>query len=366
MHFAAASSAPVRCASLGALAGRGARARGADEWEGADPVPAHRTVAQWRVARVPAKVNLFLAVRGVRDDGYHELTTVLQTVSVYDEVRATLRADAERYQHPAARHRMRLELAPGDAAVPTGEDNLAVRAGRVLGAATGLLAEAPSERDRPRDPRTVLELDKAIPVAGGMAGGSADAAGALVALNDLWECGLSREELRDLAAELGSDVPFCVVGGTALATGRGTALARVLCRGRFDWVAVPDETPLATAEVYKAWDTHCAPSEVEPDAVLQALRARDAVALGAALHNDLEDAAFSLRPDLADRKQRLLDAGALGAVLSGSGPTLLALASDPDHARDLARDVRGWCRREPLVAHSPAGGPELRGEGGAP
>lgn len=307
-----------------------------------------------RVAvRVPAKLNLFLAVRGRRDDGYHELTTVFQTISVHDELRVGLVGPPGRGHHPAARRRMRLELWHDDVpGLPVGEDNIALRAGRLLGERSGVLDPAAvSQRD---GPRTVLDLTKSIPIAGGMAGGSADAAAALVALNELWDCALSREALRDLAADLGSDVPFMVMGGTALATGRGTALAQVLCRGAFHWVVWPDEEPLPTPSVFQAWDRHCRPSEVEPDAVLQALLTADAVALGAALHNDLEPAAFSVRPRLAERKARLLEAGALGTVMAGSGPTVLGLASDPVHASALAAEVPGG-----RVARSPAGGPEI-------
>lgn len=320
------------------------------------PHGAHITV------RVPAKVNLFLSVRGIREDGYHELTTVLQTVGVFDELRVSLAGPPGRGQHPAARRHMRLELAHDDiAGLPVASENLAVRAGLALARSAGVIDGAPHERED--GPRTVLELDKAIPVAGGMAGGSADAAAALVALNELWDCALPRERLKELGADLGSDVPFCVVGGTALATGRGTALAQVLCRGEFTWLALLDDEPLSTAAVYREWDDRCAPSEVEPDAVLQALRARDPEALGAALHNDLEAAAFALRPDLAERKRLLLDAGAFGAVLSGSGPTLLGLAADPAHAREIAARLPLGTGRT-VIATSPAGGPELRREVG--
>ncbi len=313
--------------------------------------------------RVPAKVNLFLSVRGIRDDGYHELTTVLQTVGVFDELRASLAGPPGRGQHPAARRHMRLELAHDDiAGLPAASENLAMRAALALARAAGVIDGAPSVREG--GPRTVIELDKAIPVAGGMAGGSADAAAALVALNELWGCALPRERLKELGAELGSDVPFCVVGGTALATGRGTSLARVLCRGEFTWLALLDDEPLSTAAVYREWDARCAPSEVEPDAVLQALRACDPEALGAALHNDLEPAAFALRPDLAERKRLLLDAGAFGAVLSGSGPTMLGLAAGPAHAREIAARLSPDIGRT-VIATSPAGGPELRRDAGA-
>lgn len=344
-----------------------------------------------RVAvRVPAKINLFLAVRGLRPDGYHELTTVFQTLSLYDTVTARLAGPPGRSEHPAARRRMGLEVGCDVDGVPDGSDNLALRAARLLGEATSVLAadneahdagEAAGEAD-PADgadsgaeaadragsvatpqwlpdsgARTIVELDKAIPVAAGLAGGSADAAGALLTLNQLWGCDLEAVELRELAAELGSDVPFCMVGGTALAAGRGEALAQVLCRGRFHWVVGLDAAQLSTAEVYRAWDAHCTPSETQPDAVLAALVAGDAEALGAALHNELEPAARSLRPDLADRQQALVDAGALAAVVSGSGPTVLGLARGADHARRLADAVAGQFERV-HVATSPAGGPE--------
>ena len=319
--------------------------------------------------RVPAKLNLFLSVRGRRPDGYHELVTVFQSVSVYDKVRAGLIGPPGQGHHPAARRRMRVALwHDAGTAVPSGTDNLAVKAARALGHAAGVidlafvdaraLRPADPEVDTASSPYTVIDLRKNIPVGAGMAGGSADAAAALVALNELWACDLSRDDLRNVGADLGSDVPFCVVGGTALATGRGTALAQVLCRGTFHWVVCTAATPLATADVYKSWDRCCTVNEVQPDAVVQALRSTDAEALGAALHNDLEPAAFALRPTLADDKRTLLDAGALGAVLSGSGPTLLGLAESAEHAREICGRVQGEFDTV-QVASSPAGGPEI-------
>lgn len=308
--------------------------------------------------RVPAKVNLFLVVRGRRADGYHELVTVLQTVSVFDELRAEVVGPPGRGHHPAGRRRMRVEIRHERIdGLPPPRENLAASAAVALGRLTGMEAD-PGATDDSTEPRTVVNLRKNIPVAGGMAGGSADAAAALVGLNELWGCELTRDELRDLAEMLGSDVPFCVVGGTALATGRGTALARVLCRGTFHWVICQADQPLSTADVYRSWDRSCRPSQAEPDAILQALRGEDTVALGAALHNDLEPAAFALRPELEGDKKALIDAGALGAVLSGSGPTLLALAADAEGAQRIATDVADRFLRV-VTAHSPAGGPEL-------
>lgn len=308
--------------------------------------------------RVPAKLNLFLAVRGRMADGYHELVTVLQTVSVFDELRAEMVGPPGRGHHPAGRRRMRVEIRHERIeGLPDPGENLAASAAVALGRLTGMEADPAATDDSP-EPRTVVNLRKNIPVAGGMAGGSADAAAALVGLNELWGCELTRDELRDVGEALGSDVPFCVVGGTALATGRGTALARVLCRGTFHWVICQADQPLSTADVYRSWDRRCGPSQVEPDAVLQALRGDDPVALGAALHNDLEAAAFALRPELEEDKKALVDAGALGAVLSGSGPTLLGLAADAKSAQRIGADVADRFARV-VTAHSPAGGPEF-------
>jgi 4-diphosphocytidyl-2-C-methyl-D-erythritol kinase len=306
--------------------------------------------------RVPSKVNLFLAVRGVRPDGYHELVSVLQTVSIHDTILARLDG-APTSQHPAARRFMSLaftqEASPD---VPDDAGNLAVRAARQL---MGLVGVGTAEAaDGAEVPVTRLHLTKRIPVAAGMAGGSADAAAALLALNHLWGTELDRDELRDLAAELGADVPFCVTGGTALATGTGTATAQVLTRGVYHWVVGISDQPLSTPAVYRAFDEVGTPSEAEPDAVLQALRTGDAEALGAALHNDLEVAAFHLRPELRGAREAMLEAGALGALVSGSGPTLVALAASAQDALVLAERVRERFDRVE-VAVSPAGGPEL-------
>ncbi|WP_211262310.1 4-(cytidine 5'-diphospho)-2-C-methyl-D-erythritol kinase [Nitriliruptor alkaliphilus] len=305
--------------------------------------------------RVPSKINLFLTVRGLRDDGYHELVTILQTVSLYDTV--TARLDGPTAQHPAARRSMRLRFTQeATAGVPADEDNLAVRAARVVMAETGL--GGGNSGGNGNGPTTRLHLDKHIPVAAGMAGGSADAAAALVALDELWGADLGRARLRELAAQLGADVPFCVSGGTALATGTGTATAQVLTRGTYHWVVGITDAPLSTPDVYRAYDEVATPSQAEPDAVLQALRTGDPEALGHALHNDLEVAAIHLRPDLADKRDALLGAGALGALVSGSGPTVVGLAATAQEAgrlRDAVSDV--FDRVE--VGSSPAGGPEV-------
>jgi 4-diphosphocytidyl-2-C-methyl-D-erythritol kinase len=311
--------------------------------------------------RVPAKVNLFLAVRGLRPDGMHEIVSIMHTVGLYDAVSVEFCGPPEARHHPATRQRVAVVLEQiAGAEVPAGDDNLVVRAARALASRVGLEVRAAVDDMESGAGGGLLRfrLAKSIPVAAGMAGGSADAAAALISLNRIWECGLDRDELRDVAAEIGADVPFCVGGGTALATGTGVATAQVLCRGSYDWVVGIDGEPLSTADVYRCWDEIGSPSEIEPDAVLQALRTRDAEALGAALHNDLQDPAFALRPRLRASREAMLEAGALGAIVSGSGPTLIALAEDPASAQRIAAIVRGRFDRVEVV-RSPAGGPEI-------
>lgn len=316
--------------------------------------------------RVPAKINLFLAVRGRRDDGMHDIVSIMHTVNVHDVVTVAFGGPRAACHHPAGRRLMEVELQLGaGGGAPPGEENLAVRAARALASSAvngWCLRRGRGDRratDQERQwPVTRVRLDKRIPVGAGMAGGSADAAGTLIALNRLWACDLSLDELRDIGARLGADVPFCVGGGTAMATGTGVTTAQVLCRGSFHWVLGISDRPLATADVYRCWDEVGVPSGAQPDAVLQALRTADPVALGEGLCNDLEAAAFRLRPELRARRDALLAAGALGAVVSGSGPTLVGLADGADGARRVARAVRHRFDRVE-VARSPAGGPEV-------
>lgn len=308
--------------------------------------------------RVPSKVNLFLAVRGLRDDGYHELVSIMQTVGIHDVLTVQFSGTPLACMHPAARRFMQVSLEhdAGDA-VPSGEQNLVCRTAREMLEVLGL-RKSDGSMFNGEVPTTRMGLTKSIPIGAGMAGGSADAAAALVALNRLWEAELDRDQLREVAARIGADVPFCLTGGTALATGTGTATAQVLCRGRFHWVVGMSDMPLSTPEVYATWDEVAQPSVIEPDAVLAALNGGDAEALGAALHNDLEAAAFHLRPELREARDAMLDAGALGAVVSGSGPTLVALASSETEATRIAAEVAGYFDRVE-TARSPSGGPEV-------
>ena len=307
---------------------------------------------------VPAKVNLFLAVRGLRSDGYHEVVTVLQTVSVKDTVSAVMDVDPSAY-HPAARRLLKVAFThDSDARVPSDDSNLAMMAASALLEKVG--GNKASNGETP-NVVTSLHLSKRIPVAAGMAGGSADAAATLIALNELWDCGLDRDELKEIAAGIGADVPFCVTGGTALATGTGTATAQVLCRGTFHWVVGMSDEPLSTAEVYRVFDDVGASTDLEPDDVVHALGAGDIDLLAAALHNDLEQAAIHIRPQLATACEAMRTAGALAAVVSGSGPTVVGLARDADHAQHIADAVTALFDRI-ATATSPAGGPHIAGK----
>jgi len=313
--------------------------------------------------RIPAKINLHLGVGPRRHDGYHDVVTVLQTVSIFDTLRLQLGDDAHS-AHPASRRRMQVTLtldADGNNdGIPADGGNLALIAASRLMQHLGMHPEDSADDG----PVTRMHLKKRIPIAAGMAGGSADAAAALVGLNRLWGVDLDAEALCEVAAEVGSDVPFCVLGGSALATGTGTSVARVLTRGNVSWVVGIDRAPLSTADVYAAFDRLEPPAPSTPDAVLQALRIGDVDGLVASLHNDLEPAAIALRPQLADRREVMLRAGALATLVSGSGPTLLALARDAHHARRIASEVEQHFDAVEVAA-SPAGGPELLSGGAA-
>ncbi len=278
--------------------------------------------------RAPAKVNLHLSVGRLRPDGFHDLTTVFQAVGLYDEVTLTR----------AARRAVRCDRPEG---VPLDDTNLAARAVLLLAERTG------------NDASLDIAIRKGIPVAGGCAGGSADAAAALVAADALWGTGLAKDELAGLAAELGSDVPFSLHGGTALGRGRGEQLTPVLERGGFSWVLAISAGGLSTPDVYAELDRQRDTGPVgvvsDPADVLAALRQGDPVALGRTLANDLQPAALALRPALRGVLEAGRELGALGALVSGSGPTVALLARDEPAAaaltaalaaRNLCADVR--------------------------
>jgi len=268
-------------------------------------------------ARVPAKVNLELMVGPRRTDGFHHLATVFQAVGLYDDVSVE---SADEWGVTVT--------GPYADQVPTDDSNLAIRAARLLAGETGI------------DGPVHITIDKDIPVAGGMAGGSADAAGALVACDALWGLGSSKAGLEELGAELGSDVPFALFGGTAMGSGRGDRLAPVLGRGHYHWVFALAEVGLSTPSVYAECDrlrsTLRVPEPMPTASMMTALRSGDAAALGRALSNDLQPAAISLQPRLDGVLRTGIEYGALGGIVSGSGPTIAFLVADTEHGLDLA------------------------------
>lgn len=274
--------------------------------------------------RSPAKINLGLRVGPVRPDGYHVLATVFQAVSLYDEIKARPAPDGE----------ITISITgEGEDIVPRDQSNLAAQAASLLAKTydvTGGVA---------------LSIHKTIAVAGGLAGGSTNAAGALIACDALWGIRASREELADLGAELGSDVAFCLTGGNAIGTGRGENLSPVLARGSYEWVLAYADSGLSTATVYAELDRgRGSPQRGEPavsEELMSALRSGDPYAVGLALENDLQGPALRLRPSLARTLELGDEFGALGSLVSGSGPTCQFLAADDDHAVDLAVALAG-------------------------
>ena len=259
--------------------------------------------------RVPAKVNVQLAVGGARPDGFHDLANVFLAVGLHDEITVT----------PA--DELRVTCAGPDAAqVPLDRTNLAARAALALAERRGL------------DAAVHIHTAKDIPVAGGMAGGSADGAGALVACDALWGTGASREELLGICAELGSDVPFGLVGGAALGTGRGEKLRVLEVGGTFHWVFAMAGRGLSTPAVFREFDRLNEgvriPEPVASEDLLDALAKGDADALAATVSNDLQPAALSLFPELSDTLAAGRAAGALAGLVSGSGPTTAFLVRD--------------------------------------
>jgi len=293
-------------------------------------------------ARTHGKVNLSLHVGALGADGYHPLRTIFQSLALEELVTARTREGDDRL--------VTVEVSGTDAdRVPADGSNLAVRAARALAAQVG------------REPRVALEIVKAVPVAGGMAGGSADAAATLLALDALWGTGLSQRELLDLGATIGADVPFTVLGGTAEGSRRGDLLTPVPVVGTFHWVLAVRDDGLSTAEVYRRFDSVGAPSGLgaELDDDLRAgLAAGDAAAVGAALHNDLQPVAVSMLPDLGRTLDAARAAGAAGAVVSGSGPTVAVLARrEADVPELLAALAAAGTSHRRVVTHGPVANP---------
>lgn len=273
----------------------------------------------------PSKINLHLGVGPLREDGYHELMTVFQALSLTDSVIAA-----------PSRASISLKVFAGTdengaRGVPQDESNLAWQAAE-------LLREQCDVRKG-----VSLEIEKNIPVAGGMAGGSADAAGALLACNALWGLDLTLAQLTEYAAQLGSDVPFPLHGGTALGSSRGEVLTPLLTTGKLSWVVATSFKELSTPAVYRRFDELKQGQEIPrpevPADLIVALRRHDVESVGKLLHNDLQQAAISLLPELDLLLESGMDFGALGAMVSGSGPTCVFLARDYEHSVELALEL---------------------------
>lgn len=281
-----------------------------------------------------AKLNLFLRVVGRRPDGFHELESIFHSLAFADDLDVVASGTE-------------VEVVVEGDEIPAGHlpelhDNLVYRAARLLKERAGVSAGAR------------IELCKRIPIGGGLGGGSSNAAGTLLALDELWGLGLDKDELVRLGLEIGSDVPYCIAGGTtSLVTGRGENLSPLpLAESPFWFVLGISDLPLLTKDVYDEFDRDPSDDRASTAAMTMALGAGDAQELGALLFNALEVPAFRLRPDLIDRKRALLDAGALGAALSGSGPTLFGVAADESHARAIAAEVEDDFERAIVTASS--------------
>jgi 4-diphosphocytidyl-2-C-methyl-D-erythritol kinase len=295
----------------------------------------------------PAKINLCLGVGPVRADGYHALATVYQAVGLHDRV--TVRAADDVSMEVRAEPRLSLD------AVPTDASNIAVRAALLLAEHHGV------ERG------VGIRIDKGIPVAGGMAGGSADGAATLVACDHLWGLRTPREELLELAAELGSDVPFALVGGTAIGSGRGETVTPVMTLGVYWWVVLESVEGLSTPAVYREFDvlhdgSVPGPPRI-PDELMQALRGHDIAELGDALCNDLQEPAIRLRPELRSALALSRSPYVHGAVVSGSGPSCLFLCESRAHAVLVADDLLAQGLGPVSFAPGPVPGARIVGPG---
>lgn len=279
-------------------------------------------------ARAPGKINVYLGVGALLDDGYHEVATVYQAVSLFETVHATVAPDFS----------VTFSGTIDTQALPTDGSNLAIRAARLLARVTGYRGGV------------ALHIEKNVPIAGGMGGGSADAAATLVACDALWQTQLPREEIASLGAELGADVPFALCGGTAVGTGTGAHLSPALGKEKFDWVLAFASFGMSTPAVYHELDRHrerhapdIFPARTLPEVdavVLQALRAGDPHLLADVIHNDLQAPALMLQPSLTEVLQLGESSGALAGMVSGSGPTIAFLAADSDSAAELVSTLR--------------------------
>jgi 4-diphosphocytidyl-2-C-methyl-D-erythritol kinase len=292
-------------------------------------------------ATAPGKINVCLCVGPLRDDGFHDVATIYQAVSLLEEVTATESANfTASFSGPIDTSHLTVD-----------ESNLVIRAARAVAAASGYTGGAD------------IQVVKRVPIAGGMGGGSADAAATLVAVDALWGTNLGMAKLAEIAVTLGADVPFALHGGTALGLGRGDVLSPVLAKSAFHCVLVRNEVGLSTPEVFRLLDRHRAEHSIEIETVavdpaidpklLSALRSGDAAALAEYLKNDLQAAALQLMPNLGETLEFGETHGALAGIVSGSGPTVALLAADEDSAAHLAASLTAD-GRDAITVSAPA------------
>jgi 4-diphosphocytidyl-2-C-methyl-D-erythritol kinase len=284
--------------------------------------------------RTHAKLNLFLRVVGRRADGYHEIESIFHGIDLADDIEIT------ETRAPAVDVEMHFAVdSMGNA--PALEENLVYRAAR------SLIEQGNGERG------VKIDVIKRIPIGGGLGGGSGNAAGALLALSRLWGMALERERLFELAGAMGSDVTYCIDGGTALATARGEQLTQIPAPRQMSFVLGISKEPLLTRDVYEAWDRLGLEQEVTSSTMAPALGAGDVHEVALLLHNDLERPAFMLRAELERKKEAMLEAGVLGAGMTGSGPTMFGILEDEEAAREVADKVRPNFDRVVVVASIP-------------
>jgi 4-diphosphocytidyl-2-C-methyl-D-erythritol kinase len=272
--------------------------------------------------RTYAKLNLFLRVLGPRADGYHEIETILHGIKLADDVEII----------PTSTGKVDIEMTLADhlrGDVPAPEENV------IWEVASSLL-----ERGAHND-GVLIRINKRIPIGAGLGGGSGNAAGALVVLNELWDTGLDNQELLKSAGALGSDVPYCIGGGTALATARGDELTPLPAPDALWFVLGISHEPLFTKDIYGMWEALGAGPEVKSAPMTLALGGGDPAEIASLLHNDLESVVIRLRPELLSKKETMQRAGALGSCITGSGPTVFGMARDETHAHEIASEVTG-------------------------
>ena len=280
--------------------------------------------------RTHAKVNLFLRVLGARADGYHEVETILHGIKLSDEIEVETTG--------SGRVDIDMRFADGlQGELPAPEDN-------VVSVVASMLVERGAMNEGLR-----VRLTKRIPIGAGLGGGSGNAAGVLVALNELWRTDIGPDDLLAMAGTVGADVPFCIAGGTALATGRGDEVTPLPAPEDLCFVLGMSDEPLYTRDVYEVWETDDAGAAASSAPMTLALGGADVREIATLLHNDLEPAVFKLRPELVEKKAAMLEGGALGALVSGSGPTVFGIARTPEEAPALAERVGSQFDRTLIV-----------------